>query len=333
MEKKDLKDVSDNVKQKLSEVKEKVKLPKEEGENNVIEPLVTCRMLFISVLDKIILFFIALSFITVTSGLLFSGKLSSIEYSYWHSFTSELALILTTTIIYFFMNWLYKCALKTMLCVTKNEVYKVTYAPFVKRETTIPLNKITGVSSHRVLWIFRCVVVHQYMQIPKVFFTWNAQEFKDKVVELTTNDKGKIANAAEDKNLIQSGHGKYILYILAVVGVAFVLLGIARFFAYTFRPGKSVVGKYHSDNYSLVLKRGNTCEIKLDDNKEYSNCTYEYEESNHMVFVKYHEKGSKYSYITEEYITEENDKNFSLTYNIEDKSLHGSYYNFSKDNK
>ena len=80
---------------------------------------------------------------------------------------------------YLLLNWFYKCAAKTMLCLTKNEVYKEIYIPFKRTESSIPLNKITKVTTHEVFWIFRTIVIHQYGKLPVIFFTWNNQEFKE----------------------------------------------------------------------------------------------------------------------------------------------------------
>ena len=49
----------------------------------------------------------------------------------------EEGIVIFTAILYLFLNWLYKCAAKTMLCLTNNEVYLEMHAPFVKNETSI----------------------------------------------------------------------------------------------------------------------------------------------------------------------------------------------------
>ena len=145
---------------------------KKEKESKKQKALVTSRVLFISVLDKIYLVLLGLIFLGGTISI-FKGNISSLSYSFWGKVGKELIFLVILFLIYLLMNWFYKCAVKTMLCLTENEVYKEAYVPFKRAETSIPLNKITSVSTINFFWIFRSIIIHQYHQFPLVFMTWN----------------------------------------------------------------------------------------------------------------------------------------------------------------
>ena len=168
-----------------------------EKERKQKKALVTSRVLFYTILDKIYVVAFAIYFIVgLVSGLLQKNKsiLGVIEY--------YVLFLVVVTVVALLFNWFYKCAIKTMLCITEDEVYKEAYAPLKRSETSIPLSKITSVTTFNFLWIFRSIIIFQYHQMPVIFFTWNNQEFKDKFDELVNGRKEDIANEFEDKNFI-----------------------------------------------------------------------------------------------------------------------------------
>ena len=255
------------------------------NENKKSKALVTSRVLFISVLDKIYLIFLFLMFVGLTSYN-FSGNISSISYGFWNRIGLEIIIIVGTFIIYLLMNWFYKCAIKTMLCLTNNEVYKETYIPFKRSESSIPLNKITKVTTCNIFWIFRSIIIHQYHQLPIIFFTWNNQEFKDKLNELITGDKDSIENQYEDKNLIQKEYYKYLKYIgIALAGII-VLIGIVKMFSYIFSFERKVVGTYTNIDNQIVLNKDGNCEIG-DLISSVVDCKWTYDKKSQKVEIIY----------------------------------------------
>ena len=109
----DLTDKANDVKEKAKGLAKKVEIKKEDGK--VIKPLVTCRILFISALDKILLVFLILGLIAGTVTI-FAGDLSSLHYGFFNRVFAYIWFLVLYAINYFFWNWLYKCAAKTMLC-------------------------------------------------------------------------------------------------------------------------------------------------------------------------------------------------------------------------
>ena len=273
--------VVEEVKEKVEEVKEKI----QDKKNAKLKPLVTCRVLFISVLDKIYLIALALEFIILTWNN-FSGSMSSMSYGYWHRVLGEIGILICMAIAYFICNWFYKCAAKTMLCVTENQIYKEHYVPFKRREISIPLNKVTSISTFNVFWIFRSVIIFQYHHIPMVFFTWNNKEFKDKVNELINHETKEVENEFEDKNILSFVDNKFIIIFFIVLGAIILFLGIVRFFGYTFSPAKKVPGTYVNKNDQIVLNKEGTCEIEPIHDDVVS-CTWEYNEEAKEVDVTY----------------------------------------------
>jgi len=120
--------------------KEEKEVLKEEGIGKKMKALVTSRLLFISVLDKIYLVILLVTF-GIYTWINFSGDLSDLNYGFWSRVGYEIVIIFIFFIFYFLLNWFYKCAAKTMICLTKNEVYKEEYVPFKRSEISIPLNK------------------------------------------------------------------------------------------------------------------------------------------------------------------------------------------------
>lgn len=189
-------------------------------------------------------------------------------------------------ICYLFFNWLYKCAAKTMLCLTKNEVYKEAYAPFKRSETSIPINKIIGVTTYNVFWIFRTLIIHQYGKLPLVFFTWNNQEFKDKLNELITTDEDKIENEYEDKNIISKSQYKYLKYLAIVLVIIICLIGIVRFFSYISSPERKIPGTYSYNNNEIILNEDGSCNIDAIED-DVTDCDWSYNDYNKQIQVNY----------------------------------------------
>lgn len=271
---------------KEKEVKEEEKKPTKK-ERKQKKPLVTCRILFISALDKIMFVLLILGFVGATINC-FTGNIASQNYHFWTRFFSEIGIIIATVIEYFILNWFYRCAAKTMLCVTENEVYKEHYIPFKRTEKSIPLDKITSVTTINLFWIFRSVIIFQYHHIPLIFFTWNNKEFKDKLDELINHETEDIQNEYEDKNIISFVGTGFIKKFFIVLGCIIALIAIIRFFNFIFSPAKKIAGTYENGENRIVLNKSGSCEIVpmtneitscewlLNDDADTVNITYTY---------------------------------------------------------
>lgn len=281
--------------------KEEVKeVLKEEGNGKKRKALVTSRILFISALDKIYLVILLLIFVFFTWAN-FAGDVSDLDYGFWSRVGIEIVIIIGMVIFYFLLNWFYKCAAKTMICVTENEVYKEEYVPFKRSEISIPLNKITGVSTFNFFWIFRFLIIHQYGKLPIVFPTWTNQIFKDKLNELITTEKEKIENEFEDKNIIGKDKLKYLKYLgialVAIIG----LIGIVRFFNYVFSVESKISGTYTYQDKEITLNKDGTCEAYnvIDEDIDDCSWTYDKEDSEVSVRLEYSEYSRYYGYYTD----------------------------------
>ncbi len=298
-------------KDKKEEVKVKEELETKEEKKE--KALVTCRVLFISALDKIYLVILGLALLIGTFNI-FRGDIGSLNYGFWGRVGNEIVFLIGLFVAYLFLNWFYKCAAKTMLCLTKNEVYKETYVPFKRSEESIPLGKITKVSTVNVFWIFRSLVIHQYHRFPLIFMTWNNQEFKDKLNELITTDTLKVENEYEDRNIVTKVMYKY----LAIVGIVFVaiilLLGFVRFFTYIFNSERNLAGTYSSESKEFTLNKNGTCEID-DFNDNVVECTWTYDSDLKEVNIEYEYEYSFYSY------TSKRNGNMTLNYDTKTKTL------------
>ncbi len=282
---------------KKEELKEELK---EEGNGKKRKALVTSRILFISALDKIYLVILLLTFVFLTWGN-FAGDVSDLNYGFWARVGTQIVIIIGMVIYYFLLNWFYKCAAKTMICVTENEVYKEEYVPFKRSETSIPLNKITGVSTFNFFWIFRFLIIHQYGKLPIVFPTWTNQIFKDKLNELVTTEKEKVENEFEDKNIIGKDKFKYLKYLgialVAIIG----LIGIVRFFNYVFSAEAKISGTYTYQDKEITLNKDGTCEAYnvIDEDTLDCSWTYDKEDSEISVRLEYSEYSRYYGYYTD----------------------------------
>lgn len=274
--------------------KEEVKeVLKEEGNGKKMKALVTSRLLFISALDKIYLVVLLLTFVSLT-WVNFAGDLSDLNYGFWARVGYEIIIIIMMVIYYFILNWFYKCAAKTMLCLTENEVYKEEYVPFKRTETSIPLNKITGVTTYNFFWIFRFLIIHQYGKLPVIFPTWTNQVFKDKLNELITSDKEKVENEYEDKNIIGKDKFKYLKYLgIALLGIV-CLLGVIRFFNYVFSEEAKISGTYSYNGSDIVLRSDGSCNVDDIVDESVDLCSWTYDEVDKDISIRY--EYSEYSY-------------------------------------
>lgn len=294
--------------EKEEKKKEDVKeVKKEKG----LKSLVTCRVLFISVLDKIYLVILLLMLLGLTFNN-FNGDLSSLDYNFWSRVGYEIVILIIVGITGLILNWFYRCAVKTMLCLTEKEVYKEGYVPFKRMERSIPLNKITGVAAHKYFWIIRFVVIYQYGRIPMVFFTWNNQEFKDKLTELITTDKEKVINDAEEKNIIGNDTFKYLKYLgIGLLGII-LLIGIIRFFCYLCSEERKLAGTYSNKKDEIVLEKDKTCNID-DIREKVTECKWYYDKDKKEITVSYEYRSS--------YFHGTYTGSLNLKYDKKDKSL------------
>jgi len=286
------------------------------------DTLVTCRVLFVSILDKIYLWCLILSFVLLTANN-FAGDIANLHYGFWAKVGNEVLIIIGTGIAYLILNWFYKCAVKTMLCLTEKEVYKEAYVPFKRSETTIPLNKITGVSTINVFWIFRSIIIHQYGKLPMIFFTWNNQEFKDKLDELVVKEDKKIRNEFEDKNIITEDKLKFLKYFAITLAGIICFIGILRFVLFIFGTERRIVGTYeYSDNYNtdqIVLVDDGTCDVDDIISSSVTECEWVYNNDTKKVEITY-ESGYYYKY----------DDTIELEYNFKEKTLQSSSRTYTK---
>lgn len=299
--------IGDKINSKLSNGKKETR--------EIIKPLVSSRILFISVLDKLYLIMLILMFLVLTINN-FSGNVTSVYYNFWHKVLVQVGIMIFMAIIYFFCNWYYKCAAKTMLCITKNEVYKEKYVPFFRWERTIPLEKISSVQTFDFLWIFRAVVVFQYSGLPIFFWTWTNHEFKNKVTDLITSDSGKVENEFENKNILSKkmlGIMKYAgLLLVAVITV----IGIVRLFTYTFSVVKHVPGRYVLNSDNFYLYEDGSCDIYGLIDKSTDSCRWEYDNGAKEVVIDYERRS--YSWLHGDSLEKET---LRLKYDKKNKSL------------
>lgn len=283
-------------------------------ETKKIKPLVTSRVLFISALDKIYLIVLGLALLSLTINN-FAGSISSPYYGFWNRVMREVVILIIIFIWYLILNWFYKCAVKTVLCLTENQVYKETYIPFKRTETSIPLNKITKVSTHTAFWIFRCVIIHQYHQLPMIFFTWNHQEFKDKFNELVISEE-KVENVYEDKNIIPKDKYKVLMYVGIVLAGIIALIGVVKLFNFIFNNRVDVAGMYTYYSDSIILRKDGTCNIDDIIYDEVNECSWRFNENSNTVVIDYEYEDYSYRY---GYTTEED--TLYLEYDPEDDTL------------
>lgn len=310
----DLKEKAKNVKEKAKGIAKKVEL--DDNDKKVIKPLVTCRVLFISVLDKLLLIFLLL-YLAIGTVAVFAGNLSSLNYGFFARLITYVLFLIGFVITYFFWNWLYRCAAKTMLCLTENEVYFEHYIPFKRTEKSIPLNKITKVSAIDIFWIFRVVIIHQYMQMPKVFWTWNNHEFKDKLNELITTDAGKVENEFESKNILPKNCGLLLIIVGGIIAAIILLVGVGRFIGYMSNPARSLGGTYVNEGHKIVLRKDGSCIIdeEIVGEDKIVDCDWSYYDYSETVSINY-----EYEYTSGYYYTYTYTANSTYSLKIVDKN-------------
>lgn len=309
---KDVMEKASKAKAKVENVARKIK-EKVEVKNvrKKTKPLVISRVLFISALDKIYMLMLLIMLFGATYNV-FAGDISSLNYGFWERIFKEISIIIGMIIIYLIFNWFYKCAAKTMLCLTENEVYKEAYWPFKRSETSIPLNKITGITTYNLFWIFRTIIIHQYGKLPIIFMTWNNQEFKNKLTELIVTEKNDIENEYENRNIINKNNMKHLKWLGYILIGLIVLIGFIRFINYLTNPGRSLAGTYTYEEKEIILNKDGTCDIE-DLKSSAEECEWEYNEEYSQVEVKY----EYYSWYSSYSLTGE----ISLDFNKDDKTL------------
>lgn len=279
-------------------MEKEVKRNKENENNNItitkeIKPLYECRVLFISILDRIFILILLLTLIILTINN-FYGDFSSLGYDFWGRILKEILIIFLIFIYYLILNWIYRCATKTILCVTDKEVYKEKYLPFYKNITSIPLNKITSVSTHNFLFIFRCIIIHQYNCLPTIFFTWNNIELQNKISELITSRNKDIENNYEEKNIITEERHKYMIYTGIILLIIVALFGITRLICYITGEERKVIGTYEYEKNKIILQKDGKCDID-DIIKKVTDCNWKYNKDDKEIIINYEYK-SKYFY-------------------------------------
>lgn len=288
------------------------------------DALVTSRILFISVLDKIYII-VLLLYLVMTTFLNFKGDITSVSYGFWGRVLDEIFILIGFIITYFICNWFYKCFAKTMICVTEKEIYRESYLPLLRTESTIPLNRITNITAYKCFWIFRALIIFQYHRLPIIFFTWNNQEFKDKVEELLTDNNTKVKNEFESKNIINKGQYKFVAIGACVLVAIISILGIARFFGYMFSEERNIPGKYSYKSNYIELDKDGTCELKVVGINNVTSCDWEYDTEHKRVDITYeYEYKGYYSFYSSKYTS-------TISLDYEDKALKYNNSTFEKD--
>ena len=272
----------------------------------------TCRVLFYTIFDKIFLLVLFVGFITCTY-LNFRGDVFSGTYGYWKRIFYECGIILSFGIGSFLFNWIYNCIVKTMLCVTPEMIYKESYFPFYRKETSIPLNHVTSVSTINFLWIFRSVVIHRYHHFPMIFFTWNNQRFKNRVDELLGMDS-YISNAYQDRGMFQKRDIPFIKWMFIILGMFLLVLGIVHLFGYMFSTERSLSGTYKNGNQYIQLRVSKTCDLKINRVHDVLKCNWEYDEEHQTIEISY-------EYTKNNYFGNEYNKKDTMTLGYKDKVL------------
>ena len=271
-----------------------------ENETKKIKPIVTSRLLFISALDKIYLVILGLTLLSLTI-INFSGRISSPYYNFWGRVGIEVIILIALFILYLLLNWFYKCAVKTVLCLTENQVYKEKYIPFKRTEISIPLNRITKVSIHTAFWIFRVIIIHQYHQLPMFFFTWNHQQFKDELNKLLVKEE-KVENIYETKNILSKKGWKVVMWIGVGLAGLIASIGIVRLFNVIFTKPIDITGTYSYYGDIIEIRDDNTCNIDDIIYDDVTKCTWRFNEETGSLVIDYEYEDYSYyfGYETEE---------------------------------
>ena len=327
-----IEELKDKVSDVFENIAEKVGEGKEEKKKKV-KPLVSSRVLFVTVLDKIYFIIFVLSFIGSVLGIsLFRTSYSVHGASYFSTLFSIIlsfvGVAIAYVIGYFIINWFYKCMAKTMICLTKKEIYGEVYAPFFRGEFSIPVDKVTKIDTVKVLWIFRTLIIHRYHQIPIVFATWNAQEFKDKWTELVADRDDKVENEFETRSIMPAWLKKK-WYIVLIAFAAILLLSIISFtIDYLDNPLKKVPGAYSYDDQGIVLNEDGSCQLINVIDDEVTSCSWyareDYDDINVTVNYEYRYKSSW----SNRYYNSSSSKIF--TFDEDDEELESGYITYTK---
>ena len=124
--------------------------------------IISCRVLFASVFDKIFVFLL-LAFFGISTILNLRGNIFLGTYDYWNKIIKEIGIVLVLIVLYFIFNWIYRCINKTILCLTKNCIYKESYFPLIKKETVIPLSNISSINTINFCVLFRILIIKEYL--------------------------------------------------------------------------------------------------------------------------------------------------------------------------
>lgn len=236
--------------------------------------LITYRLLFSSVYDKIffallwICFFIATFFV-------FRGNYFSTFYGFWIRVLIECGVLVLFVVFYYLLNWLYHCIIRTMMCVTKDQIYIEKYFPLWRWETSIPLEHITSISAVHFCFIFRFVIIFRQHAFPVVYFTWNCRKFKNKVMELLGKNSS-VSNRYEDTSIITPKYYNFLKWFMIFFTLVIIILGIIHFFIYLFSSEKDVSGKYKNGKSTIELKMNGKCILNVNSVMKKVSCTWTY---------------------------------------------------------
>lgn len=295
--------------------KKKINEKGSKTEGKKVKPLVEARVLFITILDKVLLALFILLFVSATYNA-FSGNLSSVNYNFWGRVGGYVITLIVLAIVYFFWNWLYSCLAKTMISLTKTQIHIEKYVPFKKLESSIPLGKVTRATTVDIIWIFRLLIIHQYHQLPIIFWTWNNHAFKDKLNELVLGENEQVENEFNCKNILPKSWEKYLKYVAVGLVALITLIGVARLFASAFSPAKKVPGSYTFEDKNVVLSKDGTCELTGFNSNKVSECEWNYNEETSYVYITY-----KYVTTSSFYGEREYSSSMNMSYNKDDKTL------------
>ena len=263
--------------------------------------IITCRLLFSSILDKVYLILLIGSFI-VLSFLNFRGNIFSGFYGFWMRFLKECGLVFLYIIFYFICTWFYHCAIRTMMCLTKNEIRIERYFPLIRLETSIPIQHVTSISTFNIFFIFRSVIIHRYHQLPVIFFTWHNQKFKNRVMEVL-GEEGTIINYYDDTGILAPRYYRFMRWFIIIFLMILLMLGFVRLFGYVFSHERIVSGTYVNEMKKIVLKNNGECKISINKYVNPKKCTWEIADNEELIFhvdgrkvqVAYNDKAIRYN--------------------------------------
>ena len=279
------------------------------------DTVITCRLLFSSFIDKILLLLLVVGFIAITI-INFKGNIFSINYGFWMRVLNEVLLILIFVVLSFICNWLYKCIINTTLSLTRGAIYIERYLPFWKKTTSIPLRHVTSIGTINLFYIFRGVIIRQYGHLPIIFYTWNNDKFKLRVDEMIGYDHLNVVHN-QNKSMFQREYFPIFEWTMIILVMVIAVLGIAHLFGYIFSNERQMSGTYLKGNQKIVLKMDGSCDLRLPGIKDIKTCEWIFNNSDELIVIKY--EFSKKNYYGDEYETKDKImvgyKNDALIYN------------------